>query len=372
MKILLVGAGGYGTLYVRGLLNSVRDDIKFEGIVDPFITNSAEYENIKAAEIPIYNTMEEFYSEHTADLTVISTPPFLHCEQSITALRRNSYVLCEKPVAPTLSDVNKMLDAEKEYGKFIAIGYQWSFSDAILSLKKDILDGVLGAPLSMKTAISWPRDLAYYRRGDGWGGKIAKDGITVLDSIASNACAHYLHNMLFLLGNTMDQSAAAEHIEADCLRANDIETFDTCTIRARAAGVPIYFAASHAAEQTRNPEFIYTFEKATVRFSKNEDSLIHATFENGEEKCYGNPFANDIKKLWDSIDAAASGKAPVCTVKTAAAHTALIEDIHKTASYRTFDKESIVLTESGDRLYVKGLFDDLYSAYEKGLLFSEL
>ncbi len=372
MKILLVGAGGYGTVYVKALLNSPRADVTFEGIVDPYITSSAEYENITAAGIPVYNTMDEFYREHTAELAVISTPPFLHCEQSITALRNGSYVLCEKPVAPTLDDVQKMLDAEKEFGKFIAIGYQWAFSDAILSLKKDILSGVLGAPVSMKAAISVPRTLDYYKRGGGWGGKIAKDGITVLDSVASNACAHYLFNMLFVLGDTMDQSAFADQIEADCLRANDIETFDTCSIRARAADVPIYFIASHATEKISKPEFVYTFEKATVRYTQSEDSLIHATFENGEKKCYGNPFANERKKLWECVDAISSGNVPVCTVKTAMAQTALIEDLHKTTEYRTFDKESIALTESGDRLYVKGLFDKLYQAYEKELLLSEL
>lgn len=141
-----------------------------------------------------------------------------------------------------------MLVAERQYCKFIAIGYQWSFSDAIQALKQDILDGILGAPISMKTAISWPRNFAYYRRGGGWGGKIAKDGVTVLDSIASNACAHYLHNMLFLLGSSMEESALADSIEADCLRANNIETFDTCALRARRRCANLFYRLTRDGE----------------------------------------------------------------------------------------------------------------------------
>ena len=34
-----------------------------------------------------------------------------------------------------------------------------------------------------------------------------EDGITILDSIASNACAHHFMNMLFLLGDTMESTA---------------------------------------------------------------------------------------------------------------------------------------------------------------------
>jgi predicted dehydrogenase len=316
--------------------------------------------------------MEDFYLEHTAELAVICTPPFLHREQSVTALRHGSYVLCEKPVAPTPKEAEEMLAAEREYGRFIAIGYQWSFSDPILELKKDILSGVLGAPLSMKTAICWPRNFAYYRRGSGWSGKIEKDGVTVLDSIASNACAHHLHNMLFLLGGSMDESAFAHNIEADCLRANRIETFDTCALRARASGVPIYFIASHATERKSDPQFEFVFENATVTFSEDTDSLIHASFRDGRKKCYGDPCATNSKKLWDTVAAIGENRTPVCTVKTAMAHTALIAQLHKTATYRTFNAEDILPTESGDGVYVKGLFHSIYRAYEDAVLLSEL
>ena len=36
MKVLLVGAGGYGTEYVKRLLVSDNPDITFVGIVDPY------------------------------------------------------------------------------------------------------------------------------------------------------------------------------------------------------------------------------------------------------------------------------------------------------------------------------------------------
>ena len=371
MKILLVGAGGYGTFYVQELLKNQREDVSWEGIVDPYIANASEYENIKAAKIPVYNTMEEFYAQHDADLVLISTPPFLHREQCIKAVKHGASVLCEKPAAPTLGEAEQMLEAERESGRFIAIGYQWSFSPAIQKLKRDILDGVLGAPVFFKTLISWPRNFAYYRRGGGWGGRIAKDGITVLDSIASNACAHYLHNMLFLVGEEMNKSARAESVEGDCLRANEIETFDTCTIRVRAKGVPMLFVASHAAEAAKNPSFIYRFEKAEVRFSE-EDGVIRAIFSDGREICYGNPFENNFRKIWDCVEALKAGTRPICTVETAMEHTALIGMLHEKLEYRDFDKSRVTLNEKEDGLCVKGLYEELLRAYGEEKLLSEL
>ena len=137
MKLVLVGAGGYGRRYVDYLLSQDLPGIQLEGIVEKFFETCPSKEKIEKAGVPVYDSLSAFYQEREADLAVIVTPSYLHCEQSIYALQHNSYVLCEKPVAPTVEEAGKMLRAEKQYGKFIAVGYQWSFSEAIQTLKKD-------------------------------------------------------------------------------------------------------------------------------------------------------------------------------------------------------------------------------------------
>ena len=124
MKLLLVGAGGYGATYLKPLLDGLYPDAVIEGIVDPFVSASALYERIKTAGIALYDAMEDFYQNHSADLAVISTPTYLHCEQCICALAHGSHVLCEKPAAPTASEVQEMMKAERTYRRFIAIGFQ--------------------------------------------------------------------------------------------------------------------------------------------------------------------------------------------------------------------------------------------------------
>lgn len=71
MKLLLVGAGGYASGYINILLNQDRSDIVWEGVVDPFYSTCQYKEQIEAANIPVYNTMEEFYSRHAVDLSII-------------------------------------------------------------------------------------------------------------------------------------------------------------------------------------------------------------------------------------------------------------------------------------------------------------
>ncbi len=367
MDILLVGAGGYGVKYVDYLLDGTDPTLTLVGVVEPYFDACARKDRIKAADIPVYSTMENFYAQNSATLAIICTPPFLHTQQSETALAHGSFVLCEKPVAPTPVEALRMAEAERKHGKWIAVGYQWSFSDAILALKRDILSGRLGAPRLFKTIVSCPRKKAYYGRGVGWAGKLQQDGKTVWDSIASNACAHYIHNMLFLLGPSMRESALPCTVEAECLRAYDIETFDTCVLRMRVQkGAKAYFIASHAADEKLDPQFIYKFENATVTYA---DGQIVAKPAHGRHLYYGDPFENEMRKISDCARAIEQGTQPPCSVSTASAHTKLIAALHEHLYVSKFPAETI--RENGERVWVEGLCSKMQACYQTASLLSE-
>lgn len=370
MKILLVGCGGYARLYVDALLECPDGDVEWVGVVDPYVENSPARDKIYAAKIPVYNDMDAFFAENSADLVLIATPPFLHCEQSLLALSHGASVMCEKPVAPTLAEAERMFDAERRYGKFIAVGYQWSYTPELQALKRDILNGVFGAPVRLKTLISWPRDRAYYARGGGWGGKIAKDGVTVLDSVASNACAHYLHNMLFMLGESMEASASPDALTAELWRANDIENFDTCAIKMQMrGGAELLFIASHAAEKSLEPTFTYTFENAEVRYDEgDEGGEIVAYFKDGTQKSYGRPINHAFKKIWDCADALRVGTRPVCTVATAMEHTRVIDRLWRECEIKDFPRELLYDDPADGHVCVRGLYEKMLKAYENGTL----
>ena len=363
MKILLVGTGGFGAGYIKTLLKNTDESVIWAGAADPYMTPETRA-LLEENRIPVFSSMEEYYVSNTADLTVFCTPTYLHREQCVYALSRGSHVLCEKPLAPTEEDGHAMLAAEEAYGKFIAIGFQWSYAPPILQLKRDILEGVLGDPISLKTAISWPRNLDYFSRSTGWAGSIQRNGRLVLDSIASNACAHYLHNMLFLLGERMEESARVAKLEGRCLRANAIENFDTCTLKMDTeTGAKLYFAATHAADQLRNPCFEYRFTGGTVSLSWEKGASMRAVFSDGTEKDYGIPPSSaDFSKLQICIDAIRQGTRPPCTVKTALPHAMCIEKLYRQIPVENF--QNVVFNRGKNRMEVPGLFERLCEAYE--------
>ena len=59
---------------------------------------------------------DEIYASD-ADIIVVATPDQIHAEQSVKALLSGKHVACEKPLAPTVDDCRKIIDAVKKSGK---------------------------------------------------------------------------------------------------------------------------------------------------------------------------------------------------------------------------------------------------------------
>ncbi|MCA1807851.1 MAG: Gfo/Idh/MocA family oxidoreductase [Lentisphaerae bacterium] len=202
VTIALAGCGGYGRNYLRQLLDPPADArIRVVGLVDPRPPAGPEADQALSRGWPLFKDLGEFFGATRADLVILATPIHLHAPQTIMALENGANVVCEKPLAATVQDALSMTAAEKRTGKFVAIGYQSSFSPALQNLKRDIRAGVLGRPLRMKTIYLWPRPAAYYRRNNWAGALRAADGAWILDSPVNNATAHFLHNMFYVLGS---------------------------------------------------------------------------------------------------------------------------------------------------------------------------
>ncbi len=370
VSILLVGIGGYGNQYVDALLQeNCQNNFKIVGVVDPKPQSCRNINKVMQKGTPIYSSMEDFYQGEYADLVVISTPIQFHYSQTCFALSRGSNVLCEKPVSATIQEAKHMLEARYRSGKIVSIGYQWSYSNAIRTLKNDIQAGILGQPKRFKTIILWPRNEEYFKRS--WAGrKRGNEGQWILDSVANNATAHYLHNMFYVLGNKEDESACPHHLIAELYRANSIENFDTAAVRVITQdGVELLFYATHAVEELLNPTFCFEFEGAKVVYGEFEGvgKNIVAMFNDGTRKIYGDPNEDEMLKIWMTIDAVRENRSTVCGIEAATSHTLCINGMQESVpEILGFPKNLIKRDGCPQIIWVEGLnsiFKDCYSKW---------
>ena len=376
VRVLMVAIGGYGAHYLQALLDEVQArQAVLAGVVDPFASQSAGWPSVSRLGVPVVGDIDAFFAAgHRADLTVVSSPIHCHVPQSVAALRGGSHVLCDKPLGATVPDVDRLADARDRAGRFVMVGYQWSFSDAIQSLKRDLVEGRYGRPLRLATLCAWPRHAAYYRRNT-WAGRL-RDGATgawVLDSPANNAMAHHLHNALFLLGPSMERSAVPSAVTAEFARAYPIESADTAACRLLTdSGCEVLFLASHVTERTLEPRFRIECENGTIVFGETGRRIAGAT-NDGRATDYGDPDAtHQFRKLFVAVDRVRRRGGIACGIETAAAQTACAVAMHESApTIETFP----ALLRRGrpdDRVHVVRLEDELLRCYRSGVLPSEI
>src|SRR3954454_7423562 len=172
VSIALVGIGGYGNNFVTALLDAPnQDSFRFAGTIDPSPMTCRRLGDLKARSIPLYPNLESFFEKDRADLVIVSTPLQLHARHTCSAREHGASVLCEKPLCVTLEQAKQMRETRDRMRKHVAIGYQWSFSEAIQRLKADVMSGALGKPKRLKCLVLWPRDEAYYARNKCAGAK---------------------------------------------------------------------------------------------------------------------------------------------------------------------------------------------------------
>jgi len=379
ISLALVGIGGYGNSYVSALLDaqpSEQRTFRWTAAIDPSPQSCRRLGEVETRGVRIFRSLEDFYESNRADLVIISTPLHLHARQTCDALAHGSHVLCEKPLCVTPDDAIDMARARDAAGKQVAIGYQWSFSAAIHRLKADIHAGALGRPKRMRCLVLWPRDETYYRRNRWAGAKKDAHGNLVLDSPVNNACAHYLHNLFYLLGPAVDRSDQPARVTAELYRAHPIENYDTAAVRCLTqSGAEILFVVSHATANRRGPVFSCEFERATVDFADSgEGGTITARFNDGTTKSYGSPNDGKWEKLWSSIRAAADNTPPLCGIEAAFAHTRCAWAAQQSMPEIVEFSKSIVRVEGpagARRTWVDGLENALKECYDQFQLPSE-
>ena len=65
----------------------------------------------------VYDDFDQMLQNETLDAVSITVPTFLHASCTLAALDAGVHVLCEKPMALTLDDGRRMIEARRTIGK---------------------------------------------------------------------------------------------------------------------------------------------------------------------------------------------------------------------------------------------------------------
>jgi predicted dehydrogenase len=92
--------------------------------------------------------LDEILNNPEIKLVYIASTNDVHSEQTVKALRAGKAVLCEKPMGVSLEEARNMIEAEKETGNFLQIGFELHYSKIYMLAKQWISQGLIGTPLN--------------------------------------------------------------------------------------------------------------------------------------------------------------------------------------------------------------------------------
>ena len=112
------------------------------------------------------------------DAVTVCTPHTAHAEGVLAAARHGVHVLCEKPIAVSLDEADRMVEATAQAGVLFGVLFQRRFWPAAARIRRAIDDGRLGPPISGGVVARFNRDAAYY--AEPWRGRWDTEGGGVL------------------------------------------------------------------------------------------------------------------------------------------------------------------------------------------------
>ena len=103
-----------------------------------------------------FGTYDAMLSAPEIDVVYNPLPNHLHTEWNIKALQAGKHVLCEKPFALTVEDVDSVEKMAKDTGKIIAEAFMYRHHPQTLKVKQLVDEGILGKLKLMRGSFTYP------------------------------------------------------------------------------------------------------------------------------------------------------------------------------------------------------------------------
>lgn len=190
LRIGIIGAGGIAQGRHIPAFQQLTEHVTIEAICD--VNEEVAKTVAEKHQIPrIFTKYQEMFAEVYA--VVVCTPNKFHADISISALDAGVHVLCEKPMAVSIVECERMVEAADRSGKVLAIAYHYRFLKDSQAAKKLVTENEIGEPIVARVKA------LRRRKVPGWGvftNKELQGGGTLIDW----GC-HFLDLSLWLLGN---------------------------------------------------------------------------------------------------------------------------------------------------------------------------
>ena len=288
MKSAIIGLGSIGSVHLKVLR---------ELFGEPAAV--CDIDNSKFSACPgssHFTDYKAMLDEANPDVVHICTPHYLHAKMIVECLKRDTNVLCEKPMCMKREEIDIILNAEKNSKAKLGICLQNRYNAPNVYAKDYLIDKKI---LSATANVIWHRDEKYYRSGS-WRGKWATEG----GGVMINQALHTLDLVQWIYG--MPEYVVASI--ANMTLRNEIEVEDTAFAK-YSGGSDFTFFATVGSNKDFDVELNFRTDTERIKILRNSvminDEVI--TFSTDDilygKLCYGSGHKRLITDFYDCISA---------------------------------------------------------------------
>ena len=139
----IVGAGYMGDTHLKCYRDYNAADII--GVVD--LNKDKGLSLAEKYGLKWFPSLEDAFEYKSVDFCDICLPSFLHKDFVVKAIEFGAHVLCEKPFAISLSDIDEMIAASEKYSKRLLVAHVCRFMPQYYKAKEILESGSIGRPI---------------------------------------------------------------------------------------------------------------------------------------------------------------------------------------------------------------------------------
>ncbi|MDZ4764857.1 MAG: Gfo/Idh/MocA family oxidoreductase [Chloroflexota bacterium] len=141
LGIGLVGAGIFGAVCLDAF--AAMPEVKIVGIADVDVAKARLIATKYSARA--YASLDRILEDPYVNIVALMTPPYLHAEQSLAAVRAGKHVFCAKPLALNLPDAELILTTAEDQRVRVAMNYMLRFNPFYITVAALQQDAIMGA-----------------------------------------------------------------------------------------------------------------------------------------------------------------------------------------------------------------------------------
>ena len=204
IKFVIIGYGGMGSYHKKELMPS--ELVQVVGVYD--IAQTAQ-DSAREAGLKVYDSLEQVLSDETVEAVLIATPNDAHKTIAIAALHAGKHVICEKPVAMNVTELDAILKVAKETGNTFMVHQNRRWDPDFLVIRDLYQTGQIGDLFQIESRVHGANGIpGDWREQEKHGGGMLLDwGVHLIDQLLwliDSPIKQMSADFSYILGNEVD------------------------------------------------------------------------------------------------------------------------------------------------------------------------